>query len=1843
MSGATGYAIAYLIVAIVSVAYNYQQAQEQKKRFKQMQEDAERRADQAKGFQIVTEAEAAPLYVPYGRCIAGGVRVYHKISSALSMVDPGTNGTKFWNLGSYSGSKNELMIFQQAISFGPINRVLTVDVDDVLWNDAQHKNGVNITVFPNGSYADPTITAFDGDRVNSTFTDIAYATCVFKMDREEPQFSGVPTVKFYIEGVKVPVIVDNAGVKSIGAYSYSNNPARCLLDYLTNTRYGKGLDVSYIDLDSFYVAQQICEKVVLTNQTKAGKHWNNSGLQRDVKRFECNVALSSENTIRDNIERILESMDMSELIWTGGKYKLSLKYPTVYSNAITYGLGDVVQHTSGSINLYRSLTDNNNGVIGGATWAADVAPYITDDDLIKDADYAVMWPNAKERYNKFSVKFRNESKDFQEDTVSWPSADSPVYTTFLTEDSNQILEGDNYEETITDYWHALARAEQRCRFSRISANYKFKLTSKWAKLEPGDLVFVSSDLLQTQNALLRVTEAEITDTGLISISATRYDAAVLAWNAVDSEYVGVSAALVDVLDQASNLRFVNDNRIASYSAGSLFWDPSLDSRIKRYIVYATRALPEQISDSTEWEELGTTSNTSFAIPSIPAGYYTLAVAGSTASGKLTRRWSNVTTERWPTISVGVGALVSGSTTQIAVSVYKRSATAPAAPSDGSYNFSTLQWTSLPTGWTIGIPAGAQPLYRADAVISSIDTVYTWNAPQLVNNADTRIEVTKPVLPVYSNNGVNSGYAAANGAFVVYLNNLNVTLDAGTSFVLTTQYNCDAVVSNVGGTKGNYSVTSLNGSSGYFTVAITFGGTTFYRTISVNSIETGYQYDSTPPATPTGITVTVGLNTVFVELAALPSYTEGHGHLRTEIYGWYGVPGSGTSAQAELIDYFEGTMTAFPSRLNTPLQIWIGFRSQDNVLSPLAGGVNGFDATTGKIATGDIATKAITRALIGDAAIDSLQVADGAIVNAKIGQVIQSTTYNQGTSGWMIDKNGSAVFNNLTIYDGAGNIVMSSGAGVSWGKVSGANRPADNATRNVFKGAWASGVAYDIGDVVLVSGSSWSALAQHTSSGTNQPPTLPTTSNSWWTLAAQRGADGATTEMLYLDTSDVVISKSSANVMSPSTVTVYGKSKTSTSAPISYSGRFKIYENGSGTASYTSAANESSKAYSVTSTVTSLKVELYQTGGTTVLLDTLTIPVVNEGSSAVTGLLSNESSTVPADVAGVVSSLTGTGTLIMCWEGASQLSYAASNPAIGQFTIGTPVVSPAGKITVGAISLSGSNASVANHTSMATDTDVVTITFPISGKRMNGTTFSFDKVQNITKSKTGATGAPGATGANAIQALLSNESHAVPTDNAGNNGNYTGCATTVSVYIGATDDSANWSATFTPGSGVSGSPSGKTYTVTDMTVDTGYVDVVCARNGYSNLTKRFSIVKAKAGIDGSASSAELLNLAVDSQAFTFTDGAANPGSQTVTFTANLVNMTGTVVWSSSPAVTLTGTGNTRSLDLAGFGSNRQVTVTASLNGQSDSITVIRLERSTAAAGATVGANSSNLNIGNTINLLPNSDFTLTATGWAVTWTQNAGQTTSFARNLAGTNWTAYGTNQIGIVRTGTISGVVDFGFTPRVVVKASTRYEFTAYRASHRCDTQLCVAWYDVNGTYISEAGTSFTTSGNRAAGGTSLSGWKLETLFATSPSNAYYGMPYVRTGANDSGTDCYSWLCRPLFGEALAAQTVGSGYNQYAVPEQITPANASTFIAAAAITNALIGDVIQSNSYVANTSGWKIDKTGNIELNSAIFRGTIDVKSAQSGARLVIKSNVIGVYDAGGILRVKLGDLSASV
>jgi hypothetical protein len=108
--------------------------------------------------------------------------------------------------------------------------------------------------------------------------------------------------------------------------------------------------------------------------------------------------------------------------------------------------------------------------------------------------------------------------------------------------------------------------------------------------------------------------------------------------------------------------------------------------------------------------------------------------------------------------------------------------------------------------------------------------------------------------------------------------------------------------------------------------------------------------------------------------------------------------------------------------------------------------------------------------------------------------------------------------------------------------------------------------------------------------------------------------------------------------------------------------------------------------------------------------------------------------------------------------------------------------------------------------------------------------------------------PAGGGTPTINAYLSNDPHIVSTAADGSGGTYP-VSTTLSVLIGVVDDTAAYTIGASAAAGISGSLSGSTYTVTNLTADTATVTFTATRADYPTMIKVFSISKVKAGADG----------------------------------------------------------------------------------------------------------------------------------------------------------------------------------------------------------------------------------------------------------------------------------------------------------------------------------------------------------------------------------------------------------
>ena len=110
------------------------------------------------------------------------------------------------------------------------------------------------------------------------------------------------------------------------------------------------------------------------------------------------------------------------------------------------------------------------------------------------------------------------------------------------------------------------------------------------------------------------------------------------------------------------------------------------------------------------------------------------------------------------------------------------------------------------------------------------------------------------------------------------------------------------------------------------------------------------------------------------------------------------------------------------------------------------------------------------------------------------------------------------------------------------------------------------------------------------------------------------------------------------------------------------------------------------------------------------------------------------------------------------------------------------------------------------------------------------------------------------------------------------------------------------------------------------------------------------IAADAGTSGTAgtagsggATAKTIRLSSTAQAFVKPKDSATLTPASITFTSNRQNISTATGWSTTPSgITLGGSGDTRTLSNTDFGSNTAVTVTATADGLSDEITIVKVE-------------------------------------------------------------------------------------------------------------------------------------------------------------------------------------------------------------------------------------------------------------------------------------------------------------
>ena len=427
------------------------------------------------GVLLNKQSSDANIPVIYGERLVGGVRVFVETS----------------------GTDNTYLYVALVLSEGEINSIEEVRVDDkvVTWASALtdgtevevdssdsnfYKDSESlIRIEPHfgtdGQSASSILSTLSNWGSNHKLSGISYLAIRFKWNQDV--FSGIPKIQAKIKGKKVVAYNSSLVAQSP---AYSTNPAWCLLDYLTNTRYGKGLTTSEINLQTFYDASQVCE-------TQVTPYSGGS----DINIFDTNAVLDTSKKLLENVRELLKGC-RGYLPYTQGKYNLVIE-------------------TTGT----ASITLTEDDIIGG---------------------YTLQTPAKNEKFNRVILSYVNPDRNFQVDEVQYPPIDdsglpnADQHATMKADDGGFLLEGRfDFGKVITNTYQAEEMAEVILRRTRDSARLSINVSFSAYDLAIGDIVNVTHSSIGYSSKPFRVLSIKFNPDYTLGLDLVEHQDAHYTW------------------------------------------------------------------------------------------------------------------------------------------------------------------------------------------------------------------------------------------------------------------------------------------------------------------------------------------------------------------------------------------------------------------------------------------------------------------------------------------------------------------------------------------------------------------------------------------------------------------------------------------------------------------------------------------------------------------------------------------------------------------------------------------------------------------------------------------------------------------------------------------------------------------------------------------------------------------------------------------------------------------------------------------------------------------------------------------------------------------------------------------------------------------------------------------------------------------------------------------------------------------------------------------------------------------------------------------------------------------
>lgn len=498
------------------------------------QKAAKRNNDEQSGVLVNKESNIEQIPVIYGERRVGGVRVFVSTDGVYKTVGGNTN----WYSGYHPDTEvyddvtgtptNDYLYIALVLAEGEVESVTDLYLDDLPSTDAKYSGLVSWNVYlgtDNQTMPDTALLREANEFWTADHRLRGVAFIGVRLTWDEEAFAGVPDITAVVKGRK---LYDPRTTTTV----WSDNPALCIRDYLTNTRYGKGLPVSAIDDVAIAAAANACdESVTLYDGGGSGKL------------FTTNVVLDTSKSLFDNLNILLLGC-RGFLPYSQGQYRLKI---------------------DGSRSSEFTFTTDT--IIGGI---------------------AIKGESKEDKFNRVTVKFPNPDANWQPDTAIWPPAGSTEETTYLAEDGGVLLHEEIELDAITNYYQARDLARVILLRSRNAITCAIKTTSEALQLEVADVVSITHPTPGWTAKPFQVVGMQLAEDGTVDLALLEYDSTIYTWEEGTEQTAYPDTSLPDpfTVGTVSNITITETTTLGEdgtvIPTGFIQWDASYDNLVNNY-------------------------------------------------------------------------------------------------------------------------------------------------------------------------------------------------------------------------------------------------------------------------------------------------------------------------------------------------------------------------------------------------------------------------------------------------------------------------------------------------------------------------------------------------------------------------------------------------------------------------------------------------------------------------------------------------------------------------------------------------------------------------------------------------------------------------------------------------------------------------------------------------------------------------------------------------------------------------------------------------------------------------------------------------------------------------------------------------------------------------------------------------------------------------------------------------------------------------------------------------------------------------------------------------------------